>query len=41
MFSFNRQPLEQQIMTTRRFIENRKLIFCQNAQETQTLHRRI
>jgi len=35
MFSFNRQPLEQQIITTRRFIENRKLIFCQNTQETQ------
>jgi len=35
MFSFNRQPLEQQIITTRRFTENRKFIFCQNAQETQ------
>jgi len=35
MFSFNRQLLEQQIITTRRFIENKKLNFCQNAQETQ------
>jgi len=35
MFSFIRQFLEQQIITTRRSIENRKLIFCQNAQETQ------
>jgi len=34
MFSFNRQ-LEQQIITTRRSIENRKLILSQNAQETQ------
>jgi len=31
MFSFNRQLLEQQIITTRRFIENRKLIMSQNA----------
>ena len=35
MFSFNRQLLEQQIITTRRSIENRKLILSQNAQETQ------
>jgi len=35
MFSFNRPLLEEQIMATRRFIENRKLIFCQIAQETQ------
>ena len=35
MFSFNRQLLEQQIITTRRSIENRKLILSQNARETQ------
>jgi len=35
MFSFNRQLLEQQIITTRRSIENIKLIMSQNAQETQ------
>jgi len=35
MFSFNRQLLEQQIITTRRSIENRKLIMSQNARETQ------
>ena len=35
MFSFNRQLLEQQIITTRRSIENRKLILGQNARETQ------
>ena len=34
-FSFNRQLLQQQIITTRRSIENRKLIFSQNARETQ------
>jgi len=35
MFSFIRQLLEQQITTTRRSIEKRKSILCQNAQETQ------
>ena len=35
MFSFNRQLLEQQITTTRRSIENRKLILSQNARQTQ------
>jgi len=35
IFSFNRQLLEQQIITTRRSIENRKLIMNQNAYETQ------
>jgi len=35
MFSFNRQLLEQQIITTRRSIENRKLIMSHNARETQ------
>jgi len=35
VLSFNRQLLEQQIITTKRSIENRKLILSQNAQETQ------
>jgi len=35
MFSFNRQLLEQQIITMRRSIENRKLIMSQNAREAQ------
>jgi len=35
MFSFNRQLLEQQIIITRRSIENRNLIWSQNARETQ------
>jgi len=35
MFSFNRQLLEQQITTTRRSIENRKVILSQNARQTQ------
>jgi len=35
MFSFNRQLLEQQITTTRRSIENRKVIMSQNARKTQ------
>ena len=35
MFSFNRQLLEQQIITTRRSIDNRKLIMSQNPRETQ------
>ena len=35
MFSFNRQLIEQQIITTRRSIENRKLILSQNVRETQ------
>ena len=35
MFSFDRQLLEPQIITTRRSIENRKLIMSQNARETQ------
>jgi len=35
LFSFNRQLLEQQIITTRRSIENRKLILTQNARQTQ------
>jgi len=35
MFSFNRQLLEEQIITTRRSTENRKLIMSQNARETQ------
>jgi len=34
-FSFNRQLLEQQIITTRRCIENRKVILSQNARKTQ------
>jgi len=33
--SFNRQLLKQQIITTRRSIENRKLILSQNAHATQ------
>ena len=35
VLSFNRQLLEQQIITTKRSIENRKLILSQNAQATQ------
>jgi len=35
ILAFNRQLLEQQIITTRRSIENRKLILSRNAHETQ------
>jgi len=35
VLSFNRQLLEQQIITTKRSIENRKLILSQNAHATQ------
>jgi len=35
MFSFNRQLLEQQIITMRRSIKNRKLVLSLNARETQ------
>jgi len=35
MFSFNRHLLEQQIITTRQSIENRKVIMSHNARETQ------
>jgi len=35
MFFFNRQLLEQQIITTQPSVENRKLIMSQNARETQ------
>jgi len=41
MFSFNQQLLEQQIITTRRSIENRKVIMSQNARETQRELRNI
>jgi len=34
-FSFNRQLLEQQIIITKRSIENRNLVLSQNARETQ------
>jgi len=35
ILAFNEQLLKQQIVTTRRSIENRKLILSQNAHETQ------
>jgi len=35
IFSFNRQLLEQQSITTRRSIENKKVIMSQNARKTQ------
>ena len=35
ILAFNEQLLKQQIATTRRSIENRKLILSQNAHETQ------
>jgi len=35
ILAFNEQLLKQQIVTTRRSIENRKLILSQNAYETQ------
>ena len=36
LFSFNRQRLEQQIITTRRSIKNRKLILSQNVREKKS-----
>ena len=41
MFSFNRQLLEQQIIFTRRSIENRKVIMSQKCSKITTLLKRI
>ena len=35
MISYNQQLMEQQIITTRRSIEDRKLIMSENARQTQ------